>query len=231
MIKVDVLASGSSGNAYMIDNGRSRILLDCGIAWKQINIISGWKKFDICLVSHEHKDHCKALKDIIKLGVSTYIPQSFLDKSNFKSRNVYGLADRSVAVTQDWKIQAFGLHHDVETLGFQITERKTGDKLVYITDTMYCKYRFKGITHWMVECNNDKETLEESVAEGTLHPKLRNRIVSNHMSLETVKEMLLSNDLSKTQEIWLLHLSRMNSSGSRIKKEVQEVTGKAVYIA
>jgi len=231
VIKIDVLASGSSGNAYIVSNGASNILLDCGIPLKQINILSGWKKIDACFVSHEHKDHCKAVKDIIKLGVPVYMPNGMKVDLTVAQHNITGLQDGSKVLRQHWYIKAFGLHHDVHTLGYSITDRSTENKIVYITDTMYCSYRFKDATHWMIECNNDEESLNQSVADGTLHPTLRNRIVKNHMSLATVKELLLANDLSLTQEIWLLHLSKTNSDAEKIRREVQEVTGKAVYIA
>jgi hypothetical protein len=40
-----------------------------------------------------------------------------------------------------------------------------------------------------------------------------------------------ANDLSKVQEIWLLHLSDGNSDADRFKREIQELTGKPVYVA
>jgi phosphoribosyl 1,2-cyclic phosphodiesterase len=51
------------------------------------------------------------------------------------------------------------------------------------------------------------------------------------MSLKTVKDMLRANDLSQVKEIHLLHLSDRNSSAKLFKKEIQELTGKPVYIA
>jgi hypothetical protein len=51
------------------------------------------------------------------------------------------------------------------------------------------------------------------------------------MSLETCKGFLRANDLSRVQEIWLLHLSDANSDAARFKREIQELTGKVVYVA
>lgn len=230
-MQVHVLASGSKGNAYLIGSEySSRILLDCGIPLKQININSGWKKFDICLISHEHKDHCKAVKDVIRHGAAVYMPKEMKGKMGFGESNVFGLEDRASVVTVDWSIKAFGLHHDVQTLGYVIQNFSTKEKLIYITDTMYCKYKFTNVTHWLIECNYSKDIIDENVASGGLHHKLRNRIVKTHMSLETAKELLLANDLSKTKEIWLLHLSDANSDAVRFKREIQEVTGVPVCL-
>jgi hypothetical protein len=46
-----------------------------------------------------------------------------------------------------------------------------------------------------------------------------------------VKEFFKVNDLSKVQEIYLLHLSSGNSDAVRFKREFAELTGKPVYIA
>lgn len=51
------------------------------------------------------------------------------------------------------------------------------------------------------------------------------------MSLETAKEFLRANDLSRVQEIWLLHLSDDNSDAERFKREIQGLTDKPVYVA
>jgi len=45
-----------------------------------------------------------------------------------------------------------------------------------------------------------------------------------------VKKFLQANDLSRVQEIWLLHLSDGNSNSERFKREVKEISGKPVYI-
>jgi len=33
------------------------------------------------------------------------------------------------------------------------------EKVLYLTDTAYCKYRFRGLTHIMVECNHSWDIL------------------------------------------------------------------------
>jgi hypothetical protein len=55
--------------------------------------------------------------------------------------------------------------------------------------------------------------------------------IKSHFSLENVKRFLQANDLSRVQEIWLLHLSDGNSDETRFKREIQELTGKPVIIA
>jgi DNA-binding transcriptional MerR regulator len=59
---------------------------------------------------------------------------------------------------------------------------------------------------------------------------MKKRLLRLHFSLENVKEFLRANDLSKVQEIWLLHLSDNNSDEERFKREIMELTGKVVYV-
>jgi len=83
----------------------------------------------------------------------------------------------------------------------------------------------------MVECNFATDILKENVANGIVTVSLKDRIISSHFSLENVKDFLRANDLSKVEEIWLLHLSNDNSDEERFKEEIQKLTGKLVFIA
>ncbi|WP_218163969.1 hypothetical protein [Chitinophaga sancti] len=51
------------------------------------------------------------------------------------------------------------------------------------------------------------------------------------MNLKTCKELLAANDLSKVNNIVLIHLSDSNSNQFQFRKEIRELTGKTVHIA
>lgn len=55
MIDVRVLASGSSGNCYLID-GQTKVLIEAGIPFKKIQQGLNWKTSELAgvLISHEH---------------------------------------------------------------------------------------------------------------------------------------------------------------------------------
>lgn len=118
-----------------------------------------------------------------------------------------------------WTVLPFETQHDAqEPLGFLLANGQ-GEKLLYATDTYYIKYRFPGLTHLMVECNYSKDILEANVENGLVPGEMRERIIRSHFSLEHVKEFLKANDLSKVQEIWLIHLSDNNSDQERFKRD------------
>ena len=56
------LASSSRGNAYVVSDGETTLLLECGLTFKELPKRLGYGEAGItaCLVSHEHQDHAKA---------------------------------------------------------------------------------------------------------------------------------------------------------------------------
>jgi phosphoribosyl 1,2-cyclic phosphodiesterase len=236
MIEVTSFASGSHGNCYRITDGRTPLLLECGISINDIlrNLKFGVSSLAGCLVSHGHNDHSKAVKDLMKFGVDIYLSQGTAEKITglgpWRHRINIIKAKQQFRIGT-WTILPFETQHDAaEPLGFLLANQ-AGDKLLYATDTYYIRYRFSGLTHIMVECNYAADILKRNVEAGAVPKELKSRILKSHFSLENVKRFLQANDLSKVQEIWLLHLSEQNSCEKRFKEEVQKITGKPTYIA
>ena len=121
------------------------------------------------------------------------------------------------------------VHDAAEPLGFLLTLGP--ERLLFATDTAYVKYRFPGLTHIAIECNYDLGILKQNVAAGLVEREVKKRILRSHMHLGNVKQFLRSNDLSRVQEIVLLHLSDDNSQADRFRREVQQLTGKEVRVA
>ena len=233
-IQVYCLASGSKANCFILDNGVHQIILDIGIAYKEI-LKKDVSIFDIyrieaCIVGHHHKDHSRGLQSILESGLPCYVSQTTKDESKLDRHNLNIYKNLNYFNVGTWNILPFNLKHDVENYGFMCMDSTSDDILVYVTDTMYCKYKISNVTHWLLECNYCRETIDKNLEYETLSPELRTRIMFNHMSLDTVKSMLLANDLSKTQKIYLMHLSDKNSDEERMKREIGEISEKEVVI-
>ena len=232
MITITALASGSKGNCYYVTDGKTPLLLECGIPWKEIQRGLNFKTSDIagCLISHDHKDHCKALKDTVKAGIDCHMSKGTGEALKATGHRIKTVKAREQFKVGTWTILPFETEHDaVEPLGYLLANQDS-EKLLYITDTFYCRYRFSGINYIMIECNHSYDILRANVEAGLLDPELKNRLIKSHFSMENVKEFLKANDLSKVQEIWLIHLSDGNSDEARFKREIQELTGKMTYI-
>ena len=217
---VHPIASGSSGNAYYISDGQSSLLLDAGIPLAQIQAGCGYQVSQLsgCLVTHGHSDHVKSAKDLARLGGNIYT----------SIRTVQALGRFH---TGTFEVLPFDVEHDVpEPLGFLIQSTVTGERLLYITDTYYIRYTFTGLTHIMMEANYDLETMERNVREGRIDAGRAQRIIRSHMSIDTAIKTLKSFDLSRLQQIYLLHLSNDNSQAADFKRRVQALTGREVYV-
>ena len=231
---IKVLASGSRGNAYLVSDGVTPLLLECGIPIKQIRqgLDFGLSDVAACLVSHEHKDHSKAVEDVFRMGVDIYSSPGTFKALGLNGHRLRPVKDKQSFEVGSWLIRAFETQHDcAEPLGYLLHSKVTGERLVFATDTYYVRYKFPGLTHIMIECNYASDILQANLDAGLVHPAMRRRLLTSHFSLDNVKEFLRANDLSKVREIWLLHLSDGNSDAERFKREIQELTGKMVFAA
>ncbi|MBU9711101.1 MBL fold metallo-hydrolase [Evansella tamaricis] len=232
MIEIKALASSSKGNAYYVTDGVTPLLLECGISFRDIQKRLNFNTKDIrgCLVTHEHKDHSKAISEVMKAGINIYLSPGTANAIGAKGHRIKTVEAKRQFNIGTWTILPFDVEHDVsEPLGFLLAN-KQGDKLLFATDTYYIKYKFKGLTHLMVECNYSLDILNDNIANGSVPQVMKKRLLRSHMNLENFKEFLRANDLTKVQEIWILHLSDSNSDENRFKREVQELTGKLVYV-
>lgn len=232
MIEITTLATGSKGNCYRITDGHTPLLLECGINYREIQKGIEFRMSEVagCLITHEHKDHCKSIKDVLKAGINCYMSAGTAQELNIQHHRIKTVRAKEQLQIGTWTILPFDVQHDVsEPMGFLLANQ-AGEKLLFATDTYYIKYKFKGLTHLMVECNFSEKILDENILAGRVPQVMRKRLLKSHFSIENLKEFLKANDLSKVQEIWLLHLSGTNSNEDLFKREIQQVTGKLVFI-
>jgi phosphoribosyl 1,2-cyclic phosphodiesterase len=232
-MNITVIASGSSGNAYRISDGDTALLLDAGIPLQRIKQALNFRVRDIagCLITHAHGDHAKAAGDLAKAGVDVYTSQGTIDACRLTGHRIKPVKALQEVMIGTFAVLPFDVQHDApEPLGFLLTSRRTGEKLLYFTDTYYLKYRFTGLTHIMGECNYSMDIVEQSVRNGYIPPELVPRLIKSHMSLEHFLDLLKANDLHEVKQIYLLHLSNNNSDAERFREAVQKLTGTEVYV-
>lgn len=223
-LNVHIIASSSAGNAIVIDDGVSTLLLDAGLTYNKLSKHVKLSEVEAVLITHEHQDHCKAVPEISRRGMDIYMSHGTAQKMP----SVYHKQAISLiqVETDNWYILPFEVEHDAaEPLGFLCESKNSGAKAVYIVDSSYIDYDFTGITHWIIEANYDEEIL----ANGDHKEWLKDRIRRSHFSLDGLKRFLGSSDLSKTEAIYLVHLSDSNSDEKRFIQEVEALTGVPVY--
>jgi len=242
MMLIRPIASGSSGNCYFISDGATSMLLDCGIPVKRIKEglwSLGRRLSDVsaCLVTHCHGDHVKSAQKLADQGINIITSGGTIEAAHLTGRSVMpikSLVDGGSAISiGSFVIYALEVEHDApETLAFIVfsTERDPVEKLLYVTDTEYFRYKVDHLTHILIEANYDNDILSENASTGRIEVSRAKRTVNSHMSIETALLTLARQDRSMLQQVWLLHLSSDNA-GDDFKRRVQELTGVEVYIA
>lgn len=216
-MKFESLASSSHGNAYIVSDSDTRILLECGVSHKQLQKLAGFSLSDIkaCLVSHEHKDHAKCVDELIKRGMEVYM--SYGTARALENESATLIENMEQFNVGSFDIVPFTTFHDAaEPLGFLIKSRIDGDVLAFATDTVNLRYKFPRLNILAIEANYDRKILDRCEK---LPEKVRHRITNSHMEIETLCDYLRSLDLSECREIHLLHLSdAMSDEGGFMRK-------------
>ena len=221
-MKFEALASSSAGNAYIVSDNDTRILLECGVSHKKLQKLSGFSlsEFKACFVSHEHKDHAKAVEELISRGMEVYMSQGTAEALETDAVKLIEHMEQVNVGSLD--IVPFTTFHDAaEPLGFLIKSRVDGDVLAFATDTVNLRYKFPGLNILAIEANYDKHILERCER---MPEKVRYRITNSHMEIDMLCDYLRSLDLSECREIHLLHLSDATShEGHFINKVARAV--------
>lgn len=237
MISVKCLASGSAGNSYAVDDGKSALLLEAGI--RKRTILAGYMdllmRVQGCLITHEHQDHAKSALGLPMAGVDVYASGgTFAALNAEKDRRNYRL--HSIKAGEQftlgtWTVLPWEAQHDAaEPLGFLLYSKETRDKLIFATDTYFIPNTFRGLTYIMVECNYDRTLLDRNISAGSVPESLRPRLVRSHFSLDNVRTFLTANDLSTVQRIYLLHVSNQNGDKDAFRRDIEALTGIPVTV-
>ena len=228
-MEIKVLVSSSKANCTYISDGNTSLLLDAGLRLREVRKALNFQvsSLSAVLATHQHLDHCRGIPDLIKSGVDCYLNQATAGSLGIDSHRLKIISAMQQFNIGSWQVLAFDLVHEVESLGFLLSN-KNGEKLVYITDSAYCPYKFRGLTHICIEANYSEKLLSQNRSIPSL---LKQNIIRNHFSLKNVKDFLKANDLRNVKEIFLCHLSDANSNAEMFKREIQELTGKPTFIA
>ena len=222
------LASGSSGNSYLVMTEKTAVLVDAGISGKQIAqriAAFGLKPEDLkaIFITHEHSDHIKGLKPICRASKAAVIMTEGTMTGLGFAEELNGIelfSAGEVLEVGDIEVRTFATSHDAnEPAGFCFCAN--GRQIAVITDTGYvtdgCYAGMKNADIIVLESNHD-----ESVLRIGRYPLfLKQRILSDmgHLSNDTAAEAFLSvlseeleqTGTNKRRMVLLAHLSHENN--------------------
>lgn len=227
------LGSSSQGNAFVLELYREdypnpfRLMIECGYDLNSLSqrlVERGLSMSDInaVLITHEHLDHAQSVSQLIKMGKKIYAPQSVFERFNLmdkvSSRNIMEHGKSKMIADG---ISVFGMELDHESddgsktynLGYVITIDKKY-RILFITDTMHIRwnlydYQFNAI---FIEANNLHRVINSALKTAIENNKVfevrhYQRVLKSHMLVEKTAKTLATFDLSKTDIIYLIHLS------------------------
>lgn len=230
---IRVLGSSSSGNGYIVGDEKEQLIIEAGVPFRYAEQSLDFNLSNVagCLISHGHGDHAGFAGQYISHFPVYATPGTLKEAKLINHPNSHPLGYMRLTRIGSFNVLAFKTEHDAaEPAGF-IVQLPDRSKLLFATDTYYLHYTFTGINHWLLECNYDETILQHNVTTGVVHPKVAERVRKSHMSLAQCIDTLRSNDLSKTREIILIHLSAQNSLRDMFVGEVAKATGRFVVSA
>lgn len=232
-MRLNVLGSDSNGNCYVLQTDREALVIEAGVRFSEVKKVLKWQLSKVvgAVISHEHNDHAKYVKDFISSGITVLaLPDVFRSKGIDSPSFRKDIMPMHGYIIGGFKVFALPVCHDVPCLGFVIEHEDMG-RMLFITDTMMLEYKVPGLNHILLEANYATDILDAKIEAGLVPLSMKPRLTHSHMEIETTKGILRANDLSGVNEIVLIHLSNGNSDEKRFIREVQEVSGKPVYAA
>lgn len=233
-MKIDILASSSEGNAYLIGDGTTHILIDCGIPMSELKIKTDFfvPWIDACLISHSHLDHAKSVEGLLRLGIDCYMSvDTWVELGMTETYKGLAMEHNRQFKIGTLKIKPLEMKHDVPCLGFYIYSTVTEESLFFATDTCYIPYILPPMDYIMVEANYDLDILNKRIMDGAVDIAMKNRLAKSHMEIGETVRWLRKQDLSKAKRIYLLHLSYGSANAEEFKRVVEMVTGIPTTIA
>lgn len=230
-MKITVIASGSSGNCYLIQSEKANVLIEAGVNPKLIKKKTGLNFSQITgiLISHKHKDHSAyAGKIASDYGVKIYGNADTLESIKEKCINKEILKHMKSIYLKDLYITPLQLHHDVDCLGFTIVDTKTNEKLLFFTDTGSLNYDLPQFDIVMAECNYSEQILMENVLNGRIDRSYAERVRKTHFSIEKLEKFI--KEQKQLNMLYLMHLSNGNSNSAEFVNRLQAITGRPVEV-
>ncbi len=216
MIRIDVLASSSKGNATLIRTEKCRILVDAGISCKRI--VDALKRhqitpreLDAVFITHEHKDHCCGLGQLSKkfdlnIYCTTHCSPDL--RAMAPQARFHNLQYEQSCELDDCRITPVETNHDsVAPAGFIFESR--GVRLGYLTDTGHISKKiiphFYDLDGLFLESNYDPQMLQQSNRPYSLVQRIAG--AWGHLSNEQAGDFVHEIASPRLQHIILAHLS------------------------
>ena len=232
MLGICSLASGSKGNATLIQSDNQAVLIDCGISCKKLmgkfdELEFDPQKLNAIFVTHEHGDHISGIRVTAKkLGIPVYanVMTNQILKSKNKAAEQMTVFDNGAMIpVGDLVVEPFSVPHDgVDTVAYIVY--KDDKKVAVATDfgfpSQTVKQKLQNCDAMILESNYDQQMLMESDRPWSLKQRIMGR--HGHLSNEQCLEMMDSVVHSKMKHLVLGHVSMHANDYGLVHELAQE---------
>lgn len=216
------LASGSSGNSFLIQGKESALLVDAGLSGKQISQRLEQAGFDPAslkgiLVSHGHSDHIKGVGVLSrKFKLPVWINRGTWKAAQGQIGKVHELkifATGRVFLVDGFRVHPFSVPHDcADPVGFRISVGTAGVGIATDlgTATGLVANLLTGLQVVVLESNHDPAMLRDGPYPWELKQRVRGRL--GHLSNPESAELLQRIVTDELQTVILAHMSQTNNT-------------------
>lgn len=221
-MKLSVLASGSSGNCFYVEEDNTALLIDAGISAKQVierlgTMRKNTDNISAIFITHEHSDHIKGADVLARqLNIPIFATKKTADNCFLCSNCslIQHIKNNQTLKFGSMHINAFSKSHKcADPVSYSIISEKN-KKLSIITDAGYsCKNIIKNVSDSDFLCMESNHDLK-MLAEGPYPPFLKQWIKSDvgHLSNVQASLCVLEHAQSKLKHVILSHLSETNNT-------------------
>ncbi len=223
-MRFTILASGSAGNATLIETARAAVLIDAGLsarALAQRMTDAGFPpaRLSAIVITHEHADHVGGLSALARrLGVPVFIAPATRRQLRLKEKDESGirwadpLAAEQPIIIGDLALTPIAVPHDAAE-PFAFTATAANVKLAVVTDLGYIPAhvaaRVAGCHALVLEANHDRDLLRASAYPWALKQRIASRL--GHLSNDEMARFLREDFDGNASCIVLAHLSQRNN--------------------
>lgn len=231
-MNVQLLASGSRGNAILVEAAQTRVLIDAGLSARElcrrldlIGVVP--ESLDALLISHEHGDHIRGLGPLarrLKLPVYLHTAVAGRLADTGVPERVREFEEGQELEIGNISIRPFSITHDAHApVGFTLdsAEGKIGVATDLGIATRLVAQQLQGCRILVVEANHDEVMLRDGPYPWPL--KQRVRSTHGHLSNRASSELLGQLLWNGLEAVLLAHLSETNNCPALARTAAVEV--------
>lgn len=232
-MRFSVLASGSSGNATVVEAGGTAILIDCGLSVRRLTARATALGLDLSalagiMVTHEHGDHIGGVGALARrYGIPVYMTHGTRVAAGFENDHKFELTEISPHETfgiGDLTLHPAPVPHDAkEPCQFVVESdsRRLGILTDLGSDTRHIQQHFADCSALVLEFNHDLELLSGCEYPDSVKDRIAGRL--GHFNNGQAATLLGSLKSARLRHVLGAHVSVRANTVNLVRKTLAAV--------